>query len=294
MMWLFWAFAAAFLLGFYDASKKYALKDNAVIPVLFLSTVFSTIIFSPAIVNNLVSGSYAPVIPVYKAHILVLFKSFIVLISWIFGYFGLKHLPITIVGPINATRPVLVLLGAMLIFGERLNCYQWIGVLLAIISIFMLSLSGKKEKIDFIHNKWIIFVGISSVVGAACGLYDKYIMQILPTIFVQSWYNFYQMLIMAIVMVFIWYPTRKHTTKFHWSWAILLISVFISLSDYAYLSALSAEDSMVSIVSTVKRAAVIVSFICGIVVFKEKNIKSKALDLCLLLISMVFIWLGSR
>ena len=39
----------------------------------------------------------------------------------------MKHLPITIVGPINATRPVMVLVGAMLVFGERLNLYQWIG-----------------------------------------------------------------------------------------------------------------------------------------------------------------------
>ena len=30
-----------------------------------------------------------------------------------FGYYGMKHLPLTIVGPINATRPVLVLVGAM-------------------------------------------------------------------------------------------------------------------------------------------------------------------------------------
>ena len=30
----------------------------------------------------------------------------------------------------NATRPVMVLVGAMLVFGERLNLYQWIGVML--------------------------------------------------------------------------------------------------------------------------------------------------------------------
>jgi len=39
----------------------------------------------------------------------------------VFGYIGIKHLPITIVGPVNATRPVLVLVGALAIFCERLN-----------------------------------------------------------------------------------------------------------------------------------------------------------------------------
>ena len=49
---------------------------------------------------------------------MVFLKAVMVLSSWIFGYFGIKHLPITIVGPINATRPVLTLVGAMIIFGE--------------------------------------------------------------------------------------------------------------------------------------------------------------------------------
>ena len=61
-------------------------------------------------------------------------ESVIVLSSWILGYFGMKNLPITIVGPINATRPVMVLVGALVVFGERLNFYQWIGVLMAVFS----------------------------------------------------------------------------------------------------------------------------------------------------------------
>ena len=36
MMWLLLAFLSAALLGFYDVFKKQSLKDNAVIPVLFL------------------------------------------------------------------------------------------------------------------------------------------------------------------------------------------------------------------------------------------------------------------
>ena len=83
---------------------------------------------------------------------------------------------LTIVGPINATRPVMTLVGALLIFGERLNVYQWIGVLMAIISFFMLSRSGKKEGIDFKHDKWIWFVVLAAVLGAVSGLYDKYLM----------------------------------------------------------------------------------------------------------------------
>ena len=258
--------------------------------MLLLNTLFSTIIFLPFLIDNITGTGDATL----KAHILVIIKSFIVLSSWIFGYFGLKHLPITIVGPINATRPVLVLLGAMLIFGERLNWCQWTGVILAVISLFLLSRSSKKEHVDFKHNKWIWFVAAAALIGAVSGLYDKYIMKQLSPVFVQGWYNFYQLVMMSIVVGIIWYPTRKKTTPFHWSWAIPLISIFISAADFAYLSALKQPDSMISVVSLVRRGSVLISFLCGVLIFHEKNLKAKALDLLLILIGMVFIYFGSR
>src|SRR5574344_2555734 len=180
-MWLLLAFLSAALLGFYDSFKKKSLGGNAVIPVLFLNTLFSSLIFLPFIVlssqTTLLDGSIFHVSSGgWDVHKYILLKSCIVLSSWIFGYFGMKHLPLTIVGPINATRPVMVLVGAMLLFGERLNLYQWVGVLLAIASFFMLSRSGKKEGIDFKHNKWIYSIVGAAVLGAISGLYDKYLM----------------------------------------------------------------------------------------------------------------------
>lgn len=153
-MWLILAFLSATLLGFYDSFKKQSLRDNAVIPVLFLNTLFSSLIFLPFILlsssTTVLDGSIFHVASGgWEVHKYIVGKSFIVLSSWIFGYFGMKHLPLTIVGPINATRPVMVLVGALLVFGERLNVYQWIGVALAVASFFMLSRSGKKEGIDF-------------------------------------------------------------------------------------------------------------------------------------------------
>ena len=296
-MWLVLAFTSAALLGFYDASKKTALKDNAVLPVLLLNTVFCTLIFSPFIIDSLNGNRWfgaSVSIPTAKAHALVFIKAVMVLTSWIFGYFGIKHLPLTIVGPINATRPVLVLVGAMLIFGERLNWSQWTGVILSVISLFLLSISSKKEKIDFTHNKWIAFVAMAAVTGAVCGLYDKYIMGHLNPMFVQGWYNFYQMLLMCLICSVLWYPSRKKTTPFHWSWAIPLISIFLSAADFAYLSALGMQDAMVSVISLVRRSSVIISFTCGVFLFREHNLKAKAADLLLIIIGMIFIYFGSR
>lgn len=299
-MWLLLAFLSAALLGFYDAFKKESLRDNAVLPVLFLNTVFSSLVFLPFILLSFgapdVLGGTMFDMPVagWEEHKYILLKSFIVLSSWIFGYFGMKHLPLTIVGPINATRPVMVLIGALLFFGERLNLYQWIGVLLAVLSFFMLSRSGKKEGIDFKHNKWILFIVLAAVAGAVSGLYDKYLMTRLHPMLVQSWYNVYQVFIMCPIILLLWYPQRKTSTPFRWKWTIVFISLFLCAADFAYFYALSYEDSMISIVSMVRRGSVVVSFFFGALFFHEKNLKSKAIDLILVLIGMFFLYLGSR
>lgn len=300
-MWLLLAFCSAALLGFYDVFKKKSLSNNAVLPVLALNTLFSSIIFIPFILLShfapqMLQDSifYVPDSGGWEVHKFILLKSFIVLSSWAFGYFGMKHLPLTIVGPINATRPVMTLVGAMLIFGERLNLYQWIGVFMAVISFFMLSRSGKKEGIDFKHDRWIWFVVLAAVLGAVSGLYDKYLMGRFNNMQVQAWYNIYQLFMMGGVLMFLWWPKRKTSTPFRWDWCIILISVFLSAADFVYFYALSIEDSMISIVSMVRRGSVVVSFLFGAMMFHEKNLKSKAIDLLLVLIGMFFLYLGSR
>ena len=305
-MWLLLAFLSAALLGFYDTFKKKSLRNNAVIPVLFLNTLFSTLIFLPFIVlsasSHTLDGSmfYVPQMG-WVAHRFILLKSVLVLSSWIFGYFAMKHLPLSIVGPINATRPVLVLVGALLVYGERLNLWQWAGVLLAILSFFLLSRSGRKEGIDFKHNRWIFCLIIAALLGAASGLYDKYLMASvqdggvgLNRMVVQSWYNIYQMVLMGIILCTIWFPKRRQSTPFRWDGAIVFISIFLSLADFAYLYALSLPGAMISVVSMVRRGSVIVSFITAVLFFREHNVKAKAIDLLLVLLGMICLYIGSH
>ena len=298
MMWVALAFMSAALLGCYDFFKKVSLKDNAVLPVLFLNTLFSALLFLPFI---LLSGSgvigegmlYVPSADLHT-HLFLMLKAVIVLSSWICGYFAMKHLPITIVSPIQATRPVMVLLGALLIFGEQLNLYQWIGVSVAIVSFFLLGKSGKREGIDFRRNKWVAFVVAAAMLGAASALYDKFLMSFLQPMLVQSWFNIYQSVIRAAIVLLLWYPTRKKTTPFKWRTSILFISLFLGVADFCYFSALAEQGALIAVVSMIRRGSVLVSFAFGAMVLREKNLKSKVFDLLLILIGLFFLYLGSK
>ena len=249
-MWLLGAFISAAFLGVYDVFKKKALSDNAVIPVLLLNTIFSSLIFIPFILlsafTNVLDDSlfYVPTIG-FEQHKYVFLKSIIVLSSWVFGYFSMKHLPLTIVGPINATRPVLVLLGAIFVYGEHLNLYQWIGVSLAVCSFIFLSRTGHKEGINFKHDKWIYFLVLAAILGAISGLYDKYLMAPVSSgglgfdkMVVQSWFNIYQMMWMSLVFLFLWYPFRHKVAPFKWNYYIIGISIFLCFADFVYFLSL--------------------------------------------------------
>lgn len=304
MIWMFFALISAVLLGLYEICKKKALNGNAVVPVLLLNTFFSTMLFLPLYLFSQIGfideNAFVYVAPQsWEQHGYIFIKSSLVLLSWIFAYFGLKHLPITIVAPINAMRPVGVLLGAITIFGEKLSLMQWIGVVLAIISFYMLSRSGKKEGIDFRKNKWIAFVVLANVVGALCGLYDKFLMAKpvdggigVGFLSVLVWYNFYQLLLMSMIFLIFRMFKKEEIRGFYWKKEIVFISLFLSAAEITYFMSFGFEGVMISIVSLIRRCSVVISFVFGAWLFREKNIKSKARDLILILISMLFLFLA--
>ncbi|MBO5878152.1 MAG: DMT family transporter [Alistipes sp.] len=297
-MWLGLAFLSALFLGLYDVAKKQAVRDNAVAVVLLLTTTLSALLFAPVIIASLTDAQWFEGTMFnygrqgVDMHLKVMLKAAITLSSWMFGYVGIKHLPLTIVGPINATRPVIVLLGALIIFGERLNALQWVGVVLAFISIVLLSRAGKREGIDFVRNRYILYVALAAILGATSGLYDRYLLREVDAMFVQSWFSLYQAAMMAIIVAVMW--ARRVLPRFHWSWAIPLVTILLTIADMAYFVALSREESMVAVVSMIRRSSVVVSFASGAILFGEKNLRAKALDLVFILIGMIFLWLGSR
>lgn len=304
-MWLGLSFAAAVLYGFYDSFKKMSLRDNAVLPVLFVNTLVCSLLLAPCLIfsrTGMLDGTlfYAHS-GGWEVHKFIVLKSVIVLSSWASGYYAIRNLPLSIVGPVNATRPVMVLLGAMLIFGERLNLYQWTGVMFAVLSFYLLGRSGKKEGIDFKHNRCIFLLVLSAVLGALSGLYDRYLMAPvesggagLDRMMVLCWFNIYQCVIMLAVLLLVWLPRREKETVFEWRWSIPMISVFLIVADFLYMYALTIPESMIGIMSMIKRSSVVVSFVFAAIVFREKNIRSKAFDLVMVFIGMIFLYLGSR
>ena len=307
-MWVALAFVSALCLGFYDISKKVALRDNSVVDVLTASVLISScILLVPLLLSRLApslmteTAFFVPTLDL-RGHLLTILKSVIVLSSWLCAYLALKHLPISIVSPWQATRPMWTLIGAMLIFGERLNPWQWTGVLLAIGSIFLFQLSTlniQHSTINIKHSTlnikhYYVALALAIIIGAGSGLYDKYIMRLYDHNAVQVYYTLYQAVMM---IVFCYIHHRRHPStldsRLSTLLPIALISVFLVISDNVYMLALQDPDSMIAVVSTIRRGGTVIGFAYGLIFLKEKDPYKKVLCMLGILAGLIFLALGS-
>lgn len=268
-----------------------SLNGNNVLTVLFLNTLFCAMLMSPVIVSG-VTVADVGLAGCVGGHFRIVIKALIVLGSWLLGYFSIKELPLTIAGPINATRPIVVLVGALIVFGERLNWMQWLGVGLGVCSLYLVSCIGRREGFSLRRSRWLWMAMGAMMLGAVSGLYDKYLLRMYEPLEVQAWYLLYQCVIMGGVILII-KRIKGDASSFVWKWTIPCVSIFLTLADMAYFYSLSLEDSMVSVVSMIRRGSVLVSFVYGVLVLREKNVKMKLVDLSILLIGLIFLVIGS-
>ena len=309
-MWTFLAFISAVCLGFYDISKKIALRDNRVIDVLTLSVCISALVLSvPLLLSrlcpDLMLGThfYVPALDM-EAHLYTVLKSMIVLSSWVFGYLSIKHLPISVVSPMQATRPMWTLVGALLIFGERLNTWQWIGVSLAIGTVFIFSFFTRHPRTprtprDPSLNRYYIALALAIILGACSGLYDKYLMRRYDHNAVQVYYSIYQAILMLVTWtIFNRKNLRSPLHPFTPSpvkkiGVIALISIFLIISDNVYMLALRDPDSLIAVVSTIRRGGAVIGFAYGLIFLKEQDPLQKVLCMAGICAGLVCLAIGS-
>jgi transporter family protein len=298
-MWLLLSCISAFFLGMYDVAKKNAVTGNAVFPVLFFSTLSGVLCTFPMIVISFANPALAEKWHIFipqqslSMHLLIFSKSLIVGSSWVLSYFGLKHLPITIASPLRATAPLFTVMGAVLLFGERPTSGQWIGIILILTSYLLYSKSSRKDSNTKAPTIWILFMILSAITGAISGGFDKFLLQTeaLPPLFVLCWFLFYLSIVYGFIALFFWFPQRTKSTPFSFRLAIVLVGVLLVIADISYMTALSNPLAKLALVSSIRRSNVLISFIGGVILFREGNIRQKLVPFTGIIAGLILIML---
>lgn len=293
MNWIFLSLLSALFLGVYDIARKAAVRNNAVPPVLLLNVSTAAVLWLPWVVLSRSSPDLIPwrmlyVSPLpWSGHALLLAKSTLVGASWMFGFWGMKHLPISIAAPIRSSSPVWTVLIATIAMQERPDVRQWIGVLIILVSFYAFSLVGRREGIHFHRDRWVGCMLAATALGSLSALYDKYLIQRvrLDASTVQAWFSIYLVLVMLPLSLW-WFVRERRAAPFHWRGVIPCVAVLLLVSDFLYFTAIQDPDALISLISPIRRSSMIIPFMVGTLIYGEHNWRLKGLCVISLLIGV--------
>jgi transporter family protein len=282
MHWALLSLTSALFLGLYDICQKHALRGNAVIPVLLGSTgtcaaVWTLLLLGQALAPDSFPASLYVRPLALVEHAQLLLKAAIVASSWLCTYLAVKHLPISLAAPIRATSPLWTLAAALLLLGERPSLLQLLGIATTLCSFFGLSLVGRLEGVHFHRDRWVGYMVLGTLFGAASGLYDKLLLGrlALPPSAVQAWFSIYLLALFAPLSIW-WWRTRSEAgpegaPRFQFRFSIPLLALCLLIADFAYFHALVDPDGLISLVASLRRGSTLIAFAAGLFLFKEAN-----------------------
>jgi transporter family protein len=289
-LWICWILASAVFLAFYDLAKKASVRDNAVLPVLLTATLSGGAVYVMAL--GAVGGIPAAMDVSARDFALIAIKSLIVSTSWVLTYCALRTLPITIATPIRASAPAIVFLVAFFLYGERPTLVQGCGMMLVFAGYWAFGRAGKVEGIDFLRSRavWLAVGGMC--MSALSSLWDKFILQrcAIPVETVQFWFQLglvavYAMLLAGRRLM------RIERTRFEWRWTVPATGMLLAAADWLYFHGLAIPDVQISVGSLMRRFSVVITFVLGAVVFRERNLKRKGAALAAILAGVILLCL---
>lgn len=276
-------------LGIYDVCKKHSVKDNSVMPVLFLATLSGTVFF---VLFSAAQGTLIPALNcTINEFILVLIKSALVASSWICVYYAMRELPISLASPIRSTSPLWTMIGGIVIFRELPTVMQGIGMVTILAGYMCFSLFGKKEGFPW-KSKGMQLIIVGTLLGAASALYDKFLLNSLHID--RQMLQLYFSLDLVFLLGAAWgiRTLFGHLHPFSWKWSIPATGILLIIADYCYFFAVSQDGAPISMISLLRRCSCAVSFFIGAMIFHDRNIKQKSWALLLLIIGAALLALA--
>lgn len=290
-MWIPFILISALLLALYDTAKKHSVRDNGVMPVLFLATACGALTFVMALAAG---GQLCAALTISRSGFwLVALKSLIVSASWVFVYYAMRALPLSIAAPIRASAPLWTLIGAIALFHEIPTPTQAAGMAAILAGYWLFSAAGKAEGIRFTRHIGVFYAFAGTLLGAGSALYDKYLLRScgLARNTLQLWFAFDLVVILGLGLI-AQRAAGLQRTRFTWRWTIPVVGILLMAADWFYFGALSEEGVAISVLSLIRRSNVVLSFAAGVLLFHERNVRKKGVALIVVLAGVTLLCLG--
>lgn len=241
-----------------------------------------------------------PFIPIYGLDfdknilLIILFKSFILTISWLLIVKAYRHMELSAVEPLKNFSPVILLILAFIFLREAPTIMQLMGIGFILFGGYILEgiihPGGFKHINVLFKGKYIHYILLSLIIGAFSGVLDKIVLakvSVLTLMFYEFLFaSFFTFLYQSIK--YKGYKDVLSSLKTNWL-MIILIAVTTLISDWSYFRAVAIPDSLISLIAPVRRLTSLFIVVIGGELFHEKNIIEKTLACLIMLVGVYFI-----
>ena len=273
---------SALSLGLYNVACKHAVRDNSAVDVLLWSSVAGFVSFLvAAAADGGAAGLAAAARATPAVRWMLAGKVALVGSSWAAGYLAMRRLPISLAAPVRATAPFWTLLGAIALYGETPGPVRALGMLLMVAGYVLLAALGSREGFSW-RGREMGLVALGTLLGAASALYDKFLLAHAGLQPQTAQLHFSAGLVVLFGAVWlarraVWPAAQR--SPFAWRWSIPLVGALLILSDALYFRAVAVPGTGISLVSVFRRTSSVVSFFVGGLLFRDLDLRRKALAL---------------
>lgn len=202
--------------------------------------------------------------------------------------YALAHVDTNTVFPVTTTGSLIVTIAAgILLFHESPSAVQWLGIFLAIFTIFLFLTKGKRLQ----YNKYILFIGCTIMVVSA---FNKLVQKFATNHFDIGAYQIAQYAAGVIFITVLYLVTHRKNWRIHLSAEALKIGsgigVLTFLGGYSIIIALTKGPF--PLITAIHSTYTLVTAVIAAFLFKEKLTAKKLILIGLAILAVIIIRLG--
>ena len=278
MAWILLVLLYGLLKGGREIAKKKAMTKNTVMEVLFVYTLMSFVFVLPEIPQ---AGGMEP-----RFFALIALKSFVMFLAWLFGFYSLKKMPVSLYGVLSLSRVLFATLSGVIFLHEVVGVFQITGLVIVCAGLLLLGVQPKKKELpqqepstqpadpaliqdNSVKPIFIILAFASCILNAVSGFMDKILMRDVTSSQLQFWYMLFLIIYYGLFVLIRRIKIDPSVFKNGWVWALAIMFV---IGDKALFIANGMEASRITIMTLIKQSSCLVTIIGGKIFFKEDRI----------------------
>ena len=293
-MWIVLTIVYALLIGVFNVFRKSSAQKS---PILFVIALSCTVGFL-----SICWSAPEAFATDGKGVGLFFLKTFFIFVAWILELIAFRLFYVSSLQPINSIRSVIGFAAGILVFGEAVLWWRFVGVAVVFAGLIILNVIDKKfakENALIAPDKTFeqqavsrknaalavcLFV-ISCVIQEILSIFDRIFMQNYLPSQMQFWFMlFISALAWVGFLLQCWKSKKWLVQKSNFAdWKIYLCGIILALADRSLFTAIAADDVLMSVVAILKQLSIVVAVVLGGIMFKEPALKQKLAVLALIL-----------